>query len=112
MIGVLISIGVFRYFQKLAVRNGKVHWKYSLLGMGICISVQVLVYMMYQFTSSLFNFESAQEEPNLLIATSVTVFGWILSLAVVWYVHRQLGRIWRKEAVTAKISEIDGIGKK
>lgn len=108
MISIIIAIGVFRYYQKLAVRNGKVHWKYGLLGMGICLGVQLLFWLIYKSIEILLTFQ----EPDLFSATLVTALGWIVSIFTVWFVHRQLEKSWRKEAIAVNKSEIDGIGKK
>ena len=108
MISIIIAIGVFRYYQKLAVRNGKVHWKYGLLGMGICLGVQLLFWLIYKFIEMLLN----SQESDLFSATLVTTLGWVASIFTVWFVHRNLEKSWRKDAVSTHESEIDGIGKK
>jgi len=107
MISIIIAIGVFRYYQKLAVRNGKVHWKYGLLGMGICLGVQLLFWLIYKSIEILLT----SQEPDLFSATLVTALGWIVSIFTVWFVHRHLEKSWRKEAIAFNKSEIDGIGK-
>jgi len=107
MISIIIAIGVFRYYQKLAVRNGKVHWKYGLLGMGICLGVQLLFWLIYKSIEIILT----SQEPDLFSATLVTALGWIVSIFTVWFVHRQLEKSWRKEAIAVNKSEIDGIGK-
>ncbi|REC43003.1 hypothetical protein [Chryseobacterium sp. 5_R23647] len=112
MISIIIAIGVFRYYQKLAVRNGKVHWKYGLLGMGICLGVQFLVWLIYGFIGLLLNPNTFSQELDLFSATLSTVLGWVSSIFVVWFVHRHLEKSWRKDAVSTHESEIDGIGKK
>lgn len=112
MISIIIAIGVFRYYQKLAVRNGKVHWKYGLLGMGICLGVQFLVWLIYGFIGLLLNPDAFSQEVDLFSASIATVFGWLGSIFTVWFVHRQLEKSWKKEAVAVNKSEIDGIGKK
>ena len=108
MISIIIAIGVFRYYQKLAVRNGKVHWKYGFLGMGICLGVQLLFWLIYKSIEMLLN----SQESDLFSVTLVTTLGWVTSIFVVWFVHRQLEKSWRKEAIAVNKSEIDGIGKK
>lgn len=107
MISIIIAIGVFRYYQKLAVRNGKVHWKYGFLGMGICLGVQLLFWLIYKSIEMLLN----SQESDLFSVTLVTALGWVTSIFVVWFVHRQLEKSWRKEAIAVNKSEIDGIGK-
>lgn len=107
MISIIIAIGVFRYYQKLAVRNGKVHWKYGFLGMGICLGVQLLFWLIYKSIEMLLN----SQESDLFSVTLVTTLGWGTSIFVVWFVHRQLEKSWRKEAIAVNQSEIDGIGK-
>ncbi|MDQ8141867.1 hypothetical protein [Chryseobacterium sp. CFS15] len=111
MISIIIAIGVFRYYQKLAVRNGKVHWKSGLLGMGICLGVQFLVWLAYGFIGLLLNPNTFSQEVDLFSASIATVLGWVTSIFVVWFVHRQLEKSWRKEAIAVNKSEIDGIGK-
>jgi len=111
MISIIIAIGVFRYYQKLAVRNGKVHWKYGFLGMGICLGVQLLVWLAYGFIGLLLNPNTFSQEVDLFSASIATVLGWVTSIFVVWFVHRQLEKSWRKEAIAVNKSEIDGIGK-
>ncbi len=111
MISIIIAIGVFRYYQKLAVRNGKVHWKYGFLGMGICLGVQLLVWLAYGFIGLLLNPNTFSKEIDLFSASIATVLGWVTSIFVVWFVHRQLEKSWRKEAIAVNKSEIDGIGK-
>jgi len=111
MISIIIAIGVFRYYQKLAVRNGKVHWKYGFLGMGICLGVQLLVWLAYGFIGLLLNPNTFSQEIDLFSASIATVLGWVTSIFVVWFVHRQLEKSWRKEAIAVNKSEIDGIGK-
>ena len=108
MISIIIAIGVFRYYQKLAVRNGKVHWKYGFLGMGICLGVQLLFWLICRSIGMLLN----SQEPDLFSATVVTTFGWVASIFTVWFVHRNLEKSWRKDSVSTHESEIDGIGKK
>ncbi|VXC11930.1 MULTISPECIES: hypothetical protein [Chryseobacterium] len=108
MISIIIAIGIFRYYQKLAVRNGKVHWKYGFLGMGICLGVQLLFWLIYKSIEMLLN----SQEPDLFSATLVTALGWVASIFTVWFVHRNLEKSWRKDAVSTHESEIDGIGKK
>ena len=108
MISIIIAIGVFRYYQKLAVRNGKVHWKYGLLGMGICLGVQLLFWLIYKSIEMLLN----SQESDLFSVTLVTTLGWVASIFTVWFVHRNLEKSWRKDAVSTHESEIDGIGKK
>ena len=108
MISIIIAIGVFRYYQKLAVRNGKVHWKYGLLGMGICLGVQLLFWLIYKSIEMLLN----SQESDLFSVTLVTTLGWVASIFTVWFVHRNLEKSWRKEAIAVNKSEIDGIGKK
>ena len=107
MISIIIAIGVFRYYQKLAVRNGKAHWKYGLLGMGICLGVQLLFWLIYKSIEILLT----SQEPDLFSATLVTALGWVASIFTVWFVHRNLEKSWRKEAIAVNKSEIDGIGK-
>ena len=107
MISIIIAIGVFRYYQKLAVRNGKVHWKYGLLGMGICLGVQLLSWLIYKSIEMLLN----SQESDLFSVTLVTTLGWVASIFTVWFVHRNLEKSWRKEAIAVNKSEIDGIGK-
>lgn len=107
MISIIIAIGVFRYYQKLAVRNGKVHWKYGLLGMGICLGVQLLFWLIYRSIEMLLN----SQESDLFSVTLVTTLGWVASIFTVWFVHRNLEKSWRKEAIAVNKSEIDGIGK-
>lgn len=108
MISIIIAIGVFRYYQKLAVRNGKVHWKYGFLGMGICFGVQLLFWSIYKSIEMLLN----SQESDLFFVTLVTTLGWVASIFTVWFVHRNLEKSWRKDAVSTHESEIDGIGKK
>ena len=108
MISIIIAIGVFRYYQKLAVRNGKVHWKYGFLGMGICLGVQLLFWLIYKSIEMLLN----SQESDLFSVTLFTTLGWGTSIFVVWFVHRHLEKSWRKDAVSTHESEIDGIGKK
>ncbi|MNU32135.1 hypothetical protein D3C71_206730 [compost metagenome] len=108
MISIIIAIGVFRYYQKLAVRNGKVHWKYGFLGMGICLGVQSLFWLIYKSIEMLLN----SQELDLFSVTLVTTLGWVASIFTVWFVHRNLEKSWRKDAVSTHESEIDGIGKK
>lgn len=108
MISIIIAIGVFRYYQKLAVRNGKVHWKYGFLGMGICLGVQLLFWWIYKSIEMLLN----SQELDLFSVTLVTTLGWVASIFTVWFVHRNLEKSWRKDAVSTHESEIDGIGKK
>ena len=106
MISIIIAIGVFRYYQKLAVRNGKVHWKYGFLGMGICLGVQLLFWLIYKFIGMLLN----SQELDLFSATVVTVFGWVASIFTVWFVHRHLEKSWRKDVILTNASEIEEIG--
>lgn len=106
MISIIIAIGVFRYYQKLAVRNGKIHWKYGFLGMGICIGVQLLFWLIYKFIGMLLN----SQELDLFSATVVTTFGWVASIFTVWFVHRNLEKSWRKDVILTNASEIEEIG--
>ncbi|MCD0479382.1 hypothetical protein LPB90_13050 [Chryseobacterium sp. LC2016-29] len=106
MISIIIAIGVFRYYQKLAVRNGKVHWKYGFLGMGICLGVQLLFWLIYKFIGMLLN----SQEPDLFSATVVTTLGWVASIFTVWFVHRHLEKSWRKDVILTNASEIEEIG--
>ncbi|WP_175622451.1 hypothetical protein [Chryseobacterium schmidteae] len=106
MISIIIAIGVFRYYQKLAVRNGKVHWKYGFLGMGICLGVQLLFWLIYKSIEMLLN----SQEPDLLSATLVTALGWIASIFTVWFVHQHLEKSWRKDVILTNKSEIEEIG--
>lgn len=106
MISIIIAIGVFRYYQKLAVRNGKVHWKYGFLGMGICLGVQLLFWLIYKSIEMLLN----SQEPDLFSATLVTTLGWIASIFTVWFVHRHLEKSWRKDVILTNASEIEEIG--
>lgn len=106
MISIIIAIGVFRYYQKLAVRNGKVHWKYGFLGMGICLGVQLLFWLICRSIGMLLN----SQEPDLFSATVVTTFGWVASIFTVWFVHRHLERSWRKDVILTNASEIEEIG--
>lgn len=108
MISIIIAIGVFRYYQKLAVRNGKVHWKYGFLGMGICLGVQLLFWLICRSIGMLLN----SQEPDLFSATVVTTFGWVASIFTVWFVHRHLERSWRKDVILTNASEIEEIGDK
>ncbi|MBW3524094.1 hypothetical protein [Chryseobacterium sp. NKUCC03_KSP] len=103
MISIIIAIGVFRYYQKLAVRNGKVHWKYGFLGMGICLGVQLLFWLICRSIGMLLN----SQEPDLFSATVVTTFGWVASIFTVWFVHRHLERSWRKDVILTNASEIE-----
>lgn len=112
MISIVIAIGVFRYFQKLAVKNGKVHWKYGFLGMGIFLGIQFLVWLIYGFFGLLLNLNTFSQELDLFSVTLVTVLGWVISIFIVWFVHRHLEKSWRKGAVSTHESEIDEIGKK
>lgn len=106
MISIIIAIGVFRYYQKLAVRNGKVHWKYGFLGMGICLGVQLLFWLIYKSIEMLLN----SQEPDLFSATLVTTLGWVASIFTVWFVHRHLEKSWRKDVILTNASEIEEIG--
>jgi hypothetical protein len=106
MISIIIAIGVFRYYQKLAIRNGKSHWKYGFLGMGICLGVQLLFWLIYRSIEMLLN----SQESDLFSATVVTTFGWVASIFTVWFVHRHLERSWRKDVILTNASEIEEIG--
>lgn len=110
MISIILAIGVFRYYQKLAVRNGKVHWKYGFLGMGICLGVQLLIWLIYRLIELILNSNIPSEELDLFSATLATAFGWVASIFTVWFVHRNLEKSWRKDAISTQESEIDGIG--
>lgn len=112
MISLILAIGVFRYYQKLAVRNGKVHWKYGFLGMGICLGVQFLIWLIYGFIGVILNPNTFSQEFDLFSATLATVFGWVASVFTVWFVHRQLEKSWKKDAFSTYETEIGDIGKK
>ena len=111
MISIIIAIGVFRYYQTLAVRYGKIHWKYGLLGMGVCLAVQFLFWLMYGMAGLILDLNHFSQEMEFWSFSIVSILSCIVSLIVVWRLRIFLKKKWKKEAAIRKESEIENIGK-
>lgn len=110
MISIVIAIGIFRFFQKLAVKYDKTHWKYGLFGMSVFFGIQLAFGFILGIAERLFKMNEVNFDFSGF--SLLNIFGIIIALIAVWLVYRQLEKSWKKDAVSAKISEIEEIGKK
>lgn len=111
MISLIIAIGVFRYYQTAAVKYGKSHLKYGFLGMGVCLAVQFILWLMYGMVGVILNPNTFSQEMEFWRTSTVNVLGWIFSVIVIWRLRVYLEKKWKKETDIRKETEIDGIGK-
>lgn len=111
MLSVIIAVAIFRYYQKLATRYGKVHWHYGLLGIGIFVGIQLLFGILYGLIGVLTDPNNfSHDVSNFSAFSTVNLLGLVLSLLVVWSMYRYIeNNLEKKKSKTP--SEIEEIGK-
>ncbi|MCI3938307.1 hypothetical protein MQX03_13975 [Chryseobacterium aahli] len=107
MIAFVIAIAVFRFFQKLAIRHQKVHWKVGFLGMSVFLLVQYICIFSFEFFT---NFGFVKTDASSLLLFSF--FGWIISTLVVFSLYRFLSKHWTMMDKSKIESDINDIGTK
>lgn len=95
MISILIAIGAYFYYQKLAARNGRVGWKYGFLGLALCFAVQFSFMLMYGFAGIILDPNHYVQEIDFNALSLVNILAWILSLIAAWIVYGYLERKWK-----------------
>ncbi|MDN3691252.1 hypothetical protein QWZ06_02760 [Chryseobacterium tructae] len=110
MLSIIILIGAYRYYARLAEKFGKIKWQLGLLAIGIYLGTQIVLGMSY-------GVYLASKDPNALDNMNYTGFsaanlvGWLISLLAVWGVYLLLERKYKKENLQKPSIEIQQIGK-
>ncbi|REC62792.1 hypothetical protein DRF65_08195 [Chryseobacterium pennae] len=110
MLSILILIGAYRYYARLAEKFGKMKWHLGLLAIGVYLGTQIILGMSY-------GVYLASTDPEAVNNVSYTGFsaanlvGWLLSLLAVWGVYLLLERKYKQENLQKPSIEIQQISK-
>lgn len=96
MISLLIAILAYFYYQKLAVRNGKVGWQYGILGVAIWFVVQFVFMLAFGMAGIIADLNHYSQDIDFNTLSLVNILAWTLSLFILWLVYWYLNNRWKR----------------
>ncbi|WP_336686482.1 hypothetical protein [Chryseobacterium bernardetii] len=109
MLSIIILIGAYRYYARLAERFGKVKWQLGLLAVGIYLGTQIILGMSYGVYLASTD-PAAVSNVNYTGFSAANLVGWLISLLAVWGVYLLLEQKYKKENLQKPSLEIQKIG--
>lgn len=111
MLSIIILIGAYRYFARLAEKFGKIKWKLGLLGAGIYLGAQIILGVSYGVYLA-YTDPDAVNNMNHIGFSAANLVSWLLSLLAVWSVYLFLEQKYIKENLKNPSIEIQKMGKR
>lgn len=109
MLSIIILIGAYRYYARLAEKFGKVKWPLGLLAIGIYLGTQIVLGISYGIYLASTD-PGAANNMNYTGFSAANFVGWIISLLAVWGVYLLLEQKYTKEHLKKPSIEIQKIG--